>query len=178
MKLNKHYSVRGLQETDLDGPYPSWFEDEEVCAYNSHGKFHKTREHLREFIRRINGSEMVVWAICHETDGHIGNVALQSISVINRNAEFAILMGNRRHWGKGVGLLASRAMLAHGFRKLNLHRIYCGTAATNSAMKKLALSLGMKKEGVRKEHLFLNGQWVDVVEFGILRVNFKLNGPK
>ncbi len=61
------------------------------------------------------------------------------------------------------------SVVNHGFKKLNLHRIYCGTAATNKAMNQLALKLGMKEEGIRKEHLFLDGLWVDVVEYGILR---------
>lgn len=172
-KLTEEYFVRGLQESDLEGPYPGWFEDQEVCTYNSHGKFVRTREYFQQFIRRLNGTEMIVWAICHHSDGHLGNVALQNISFVNRNAEFAIIMGDRRHWGKGAGLLASKAILEHGFKKLNLHRIYCGTAASNVAMKKLALNLGMVEEGIRKQHLFLNGNWEDVVEFGILAVNFK-----
>jgi RimJ/RimL family protein N-acetyltransferase len=116
---------------------------------------------------------MIVWAICHVQDGHIGNVALQNISLINQNAEFAIILGDRRHWGKGVGMLAGKAMLEHGFKKLNLHRIYCGTAATNAGMKKLALKLGMKEEGIRRENLFLDGEWVDAIEYGILRSEFK-----
>lgn len=173
MKLNGEYCVRGLCEDDVDGPYPSWFEDQEVCAFSSHGKFVRTKEYFRQFLRNIDGQNMIVWAICHVQHGHIGNVALQNISLINRNAEFAIILGDRRHWGKGVGKLASKAILEHGFLKLNLHRIYCGTAATNSPMRKLAANLGMKEEGVRKEHLFLNGNWVDAVEFGILRADLK-----
>jgi RimJ/RimL family protein N-acetyltransferase len=155
MKLNKEYFVRGLQESDLDGPYPGWFEDQEVCTYNSHGKFVRTREYFQQFIRRLNGTEMIVWAICHHSDGHIGNVALQNISLINQNAEFAILLGDRRHWGKGVGLLAGKAMLQHGLKKLNLHRIYCGTAATNAGMKKLAFKLGMKEESLANQKNFI-----------------------
>lgn len=173
-QLNDTYHVRGLRETDVDGPYPEWFEDQEVCAFNSHGKFIKTRESFRRYVQNLNGCEMIVWAICHAQNGHIGNVSLQNISLINRHAEFAILLGDRRHWGKGIGTLAAKSIMAHGFNKLNLNRIYCGTAATNLAMKKLALDLGMKEEGVRRSHLFLNGSWTDALEFGILSEEFRL----
>jgi RimJ/RimL family protein N-acetyltransferase len=173
MKLSKELFLRGLCEADVEGPYPSWFEDQEVCAFNSHGKFVRTKEYFRQFIRNLDGQSMIVWAICHVQDGHIGNVALQNISLINQNAEFAIILGDRRHWGKGVGLLAGKAMLEHGFKKMNLHRIYCGTAATNAGMKKLALKLGMKEEGIRRDNLFLDGEWVDAIEYGILRPEFK-----
>ena len=50
-----------------------------------------------------------------------------------------------------------------------LSQIFCGTAATNLGMQKLALSLGFCEEGRRKAHLYLEGQWVDVIEFGLLR---------
>ena len=156
----------------LNGPYPSWFQDQEVCRYNSHGKFFKSKAQFRQFINSLGGEDRVVWAVCHVTDGHIGNISLQQISSINRTAEFAIILGDRRHWGRGVGLLAGRALLQHGFQKLNLERIHCATAATNEGMKKLAIAMGMTLEGTRRSHLFLDGSRVDVLEYGILRGEF------
>lgn len=166
------YYVRGLRESDLAGPYPSWFEDQEICAYNSHGKFPKTATWFREFYDSIDREDHVVWAVCHRVDGHIGNISLQGLSFINRNAEFAVLIGDRRHWQKSVGLAAGRVLLRHGFLKLNLDRIYCGTAATNVGMQRLALSLGMVEEGRRRKHVFLSGERVDTIDYGILREEF------
>jgi [ribosomal protein S5]-alanine N-acetyltransferase len=168
-QLNAQYFVRPLDEMDLNGPYPSWFEDQEVCRFNSHGKFFKTKASFREYVGALDREDRVVWAVCHVDDGHIGNISLQGMSFINRTAEFAILMGDKRRWRRGVALLAGRALLQHGFDKLNLERIYCGTAATNEGMKKLAAGLGMTLEGTRRKHLFLEGIRVDVLEYGILR---------
>ncbi|SDH62423.1 GNAT family N-acetyltransferase [Propionivibrio dicarboxylicus] len=172
-RIGEAYFVRPLRESDLDGPYLSWFEDQQVCRYNSHGKYPRTREYFRAFYDSLNEPEHIVWAICHDGDGHIGNISLQGISVINRHAEFAILLGDRRHWGCQVGKLAGMQLLRHGFDKLNLERIYCGTAETNIGMRKLALSLGMQEEGRRRAHLWLEGAWVDMLEYGILRSEFK-----
>lgn len=171
-QLSKEYFVRPLAEDDIDGPYPGWFEDQEVCRYNAHGKFFKTKAQFREYAATSNQEDRIVWAVCHVTDGHVGNISLQNISLINRTAEFAIILGDKRHRGRGLGLLAGRALLRHGFQKLNLERVYCGTAATNEGMKKLAVALGMTLEGTRRRHLFLEGSRVDVVEYGILRDEF------
>lgn len=171
--LSNDYYVRPLAEGDLDGPYPGWFEDQEVCRYNSHGKFFKNKSYFREYLNELNREDRIVWAICHIEDGHVGNASLQNISQINRTAEFAIILGDRRHWGKGVGLLAGRKLLEHGFNKLNLDRIYCGTAAINEGMKKLADAMGMSLEGNRRQHLFLEGCRVDMLEYGILRSEFE-----
>ena len=168
-QLNGEYFVRPMQELDLAGPYISWFEDQDACRYNAHGKFFKTAAYFRSFYESLDSEDQMVWAICHNTDGHIGNISLQGISSINRNAEFAILLGDKRHWGKGVAKMAGRKLIQHGFDKLNLERIYCGTAANNEAMKRLALTLGMVQEGCRRSHLYLDGCWVDVVEYGLLK---------
>lgn len=176
--LSNDYYVRALQESDLAGPYTSWFEDQEVCKYNSHGKFAKTEDYFRSFFNSFNTEDHVIWAICHTTDGHIGNISLQGLSFINRNAEFAILMGDRRHWHRGVALEAGRILFQHGFTKLNLERIYCGTAATNTGMRKLAERLGMIQEGCRRNHLFLDGEWVDMLEYGILKKDFPAGVPE
>jgi len=102
-QLKNDYFLRMLNEKDLDGAYSSWFEDQEVCRYNSHGKFFKTQEYFRAFISNLNSDNCVVWAICHKLDGHIGNISLQEVSFINRNAEFAIILGEKKTLGKGSG---------------------------------------------------------------------------
>ena len=117
-----------------------------MCRYNSHGKFFKTSEYFRDFLRFLNQEVSIVWAICHISDGQIGNISLQEISAIDRTADFAILLGNKSHWGKGVARLAGRKLLEHDFLKLNPERINCGTAATNDGIKKLAAKLGMRLE--------------------------------
>lgn len=175
-RLSDQYHLRDLRAGDLEGAYPSWFEDQEVCRYNSHGKFFPSRAELASYIEGCRGGDRVVMAICHEVDGHVGNVSLQGISSIDRSAEFAILLGDRRHWQRGLGELAARAILGHGFLKLGLERVHCGTAATNEGMQRLALKLGMSLEGRRRSQLFLDGERVDVLEYGILRSEFQ-SGP-
>jgi [ribosomal protein S5]-alanine N-acetyltransferase len=171
--LGRDYFVRPLCPADLNGPYSKWFEDQDICRYNSHGKFFKTREYFEAYVKDSNCEDRLVWAVCHGQDGHIGNISLQQMSFINRTAEFAIILGDKRHHGRGVGVLAGRKLLEHGFSKLNLERVYCGLAATNEAMKKLAVALGMKHEGTRRLHLFLDGARVDMLEYGILRSEFQ-----
>lgn len=178
-KLPDGYFVRALYASDLAGPYPHWFEDQEVCKFNSHGKLAKNTDWFKSYYESANRDDRVIWAICHRDDGHIGNISLQDMSCVNRNAEFAILIGDRRHWGKSVGHNAGLALLRHGFMKMNLERIYCGTAASNIGMQRLARGLGMVEEGCRRKHLFLEGQYVDVLEYGILRSEFLTqNGNK
>jgi RimJ/RimL family protein N-acetyltransferase len=168
-KLDEQYYVRTLHPNDILGPYPNWFQDQITTQFNSHGKFTKTIDFFENYINQVNNENQLVWAICHHDDGHIGNISLQLINFLNRNADFSILIGEKNHWGKGLAFKASKIMLQHGFYKLNLKRIYCSTSDSNISMKKLALKLGMSEEGRCRSHIYLNGNWVDMIRYGILR---------
>lgn len=167
-------SLRPLIEADADGPYVTWFNDAEVCRGNSHHVFPYTREQALSYIRQsTQGREMLVLAIVLKGDQrHIGNIALQGIHSLNRSAEFAIVIGDKSTWGQGYGHEAAALLFEHAFKTLNLHRIACGTFADNAGMIKLAAALGMKQEGVRRQAVFKDGRYQDVVEYGLLREEF------
>lgn len=161
---------RPIELRDAKGDYPVWLNDPDVCRYNSHGDSLYTREMAEAYISSVsNNPAYAVFAIClKENDHHIGNIALQQISQKNQSAEFAILLGNPSTYGKGIGYEAAKLLMEYGFMTLKLHRLYCGTHTQNSGMRNLALKLGMKLEGVRRDAIFKNNQFADIVEYGIL----------
>lgn len=167
----KNVALRGLQESDLEGDYVEWLNDPEVCKYNSHGKFPYLKEQAQKYIQStINSKNILVLAMVDKkTKKHIGNIALQSINWIDRSAEYAILLGDKKSWGKGFSKEASDLLLKHGFLQLGLNRIYCGTSEKNKAMQALAKFMKMKKEGVRRKAIFKEGQFLDVYEYGVLK---------
>ena len=166
--------LRALSKQDLTDTYLQWLNDEEVCRSNSHAIFPNTEEKMLQFYEnQQNNMSQVVLAVIHKADNvHLGNVSLQSINWISRNAEFAILMGNKNYWGKGYGEEAAQLIVNYGFKRLNLHRIHCGTLANNEGMKKLAGRLKMKQEGIRREAIYKDGAYVDVIEFGVLKSEY------
>jgi len=177
MELNKDIFLSGetivlrlLNENDITGNYAHWLNDPEITTYNSHGRFPMTIDKLRDFVKSAYTSNTsLVLAVCDKQTGiHIGNISLQAISWVDRSAEIAFLLGEKNYWGKGVMQEAGKLMIEHGFGALNLHRIHCGTSSDNVGMQKLAEKLGMQKEGVRKDAIFKNGKYYDIVEYGII----------
>lgn len=166
----KQIYLRPLALSDADGKYPSWLNDPEVCRYNSHGDTWYTKEMAHAYIKSVqNNPTHKVFAICLiDNDRHVGNIALQQISSKNSNAELAILIGEPDMYGKGIGYEAGTLLIRYAFNSLNLHRIYCGTHAKNIAMQTLALKLGMREEGRRTEALFKDGNFFDVIEYGLI----------
>lgn len=168
--------LRPLELGDLDGAYVSWLNDPEVNAHNSHHVFPYNVAQAKGYIESVSGDKnnLVLAIVAKDSGKHIGNISLQRIDYISRNAEYAILLGDKDYWGKGVASEASRLIIEHGFKALNLHRIYCGTSSTNVAMQKLAAKLGMQQEGVRREAHFKNGEFADIIEHGILASEWRI----
>lgn len=106
---------------------------------------------------------------------YIGNVNLTSIHAINRSAEFSILIGSPQDRGKGIGREATHYMLRHAFEDRGLHRIYLSVLQENTAALKLYEKIGFKKEGVKRQDIFKNGQFHDVVIMAMLQSEFSLD---
>lgn len=163
------YGLRPISLIDIDGPYQDWLNDPEITAYNAHGRFPKTKEDLTSYITSANTNTQLVFAIDDKELGlHIGNISLQSINWIDRNAEIAFLLGDKNYWNKGVMFDAGKCLINHAFNCLNLHRVHCGTSSDNLGMQKLAVKLGMKEEGRRSEALYKKGKFFDIIEYGII----------
>ncbi len=163
-------TMRQLTNIDIDGNYSRWLNDPNIIRHNSHGRFPITVEKLRKFMDDVQQSQnaLVLAIVDIESNTHIGNISLQAINWIDRNTEIAFLLGESSFHGKGIMQEAGKLLIDHAFKSLNLHRVYCGTSSSNIGMQKLALKLGMVQEGIRKEAIFNNGIYHDVIEFGIL----------
>jgi ribosomal-protein-alanine N-acetyltransferase len=165
-----NYYLRTLTLRDVEGNYRNWLNDRDVVRYNSHGRFPQTPETLRKFVRSTfqNTSQLILAVVDRKSGSHIGNISLQQINWVDRNAEIAFLLGEISHRGTGAMQEVGSRLIEHAFRQLNLHRVYCGTSSENLAMLKLAVKLGMNQEGVRREAIFNNGTYFDIIEFGII----------
>jgi RimJ/RimL family protein N-acetyltransferase len=166
--------LRELRESDAQGAYPSWFNDEEVCRANSHHVFPYSQVQALQYIRENQGTDrrLVLAIIRREDAAHIGNIALDCLNHINRSAELTIIIGDKTAWGKGYGKEAARLLCDHGFQVLNLNRIAAGTFESNIAFRRVAEHLGMVEEGRRRQGAYKLGRYVDVIEFGVLRTEY------
>jgi ribosomal-protein-alanine N-acetyltransferase len=166
--------LRALVEEDAQGPYPTWFNDPEVCRGNSHHVLPYGRAAALDYIRHVNQARdsLVLAIVTRDGDRHVGNIALQGIHPVYHSAELSIVIGDRSVWGTGVGTEAAHLLCDHGFSAMNLYRIGCGTFDDNVAMRRLAAALGMREEGRRRQAAFKQGRWVDVVEYGVLAAEY------
>ncbi len=90
----------------------------------------------------------------------------------NKKAELGYWLG-KKHWGKGYVTQAVKLILNFGFNKLKLHKIYARLLAENIGSRKVLEKAGFKFEGTFKEHEYRHKRWHDVLNYGILRKDYK-----
>ncbi len=171
---NEIVTLRPLTVEDLNGGYPHWFDSEEVCRGNNHHRFPLTLRQLEAYIENANSdrSQLVLAIVDRITGIHVGNIALSGIDWINRSAELTIVIGEHNQWHKGYGYSACRLVVEHAFKSLQLHRIGMGTFSSNIGMQKIGEKLGFKREGIRRQAAFKNAQYIDIIEYGLLREEY------
>lgn len=172
--MGERVYLRPLTLEDLVGNYMFWLNDPDVNRQNSHHIFPYSRDNLESYIKNayIIKDQLPLAIIDKQEDKHIGNITLSDIDYINRRSDWGIIIGERDYWNKGFSKEASFLLLNHAFDSLNLHRIYSGTTVENIGGQKLMESMGMIKEGIRREHIYKNGKYIDIVEYGVLRREF------
>lgn len=167
--------LRPLERDDLNARYLSWLNDPEVTRYLEVGTFPTTVRDLEKFYDEVTGSRnQVILAVVDKKSGqHIGNVKLGPIHWIHRCATFGIMLGDKKFWGKGTGLEATRLMVEYGFDRLNLRRIDLGVFADHNAAVRCYEKAGFKVEGRMRESLFRDGKYIDRLWMALLRSEYK-----
>ncbi|KAK5125393.1 hypothetical protein LTR85_000502 [Meristemomyces frigidus] len=105
----------------------------------------------------------------------IGTIALTKAEANqsqHRNGSIGINL-LRAHQGQGYGSEAIRWALRWGFRYGNLHRIEIGAFGWNQGAIRLYKRLGFVPEGCKREHLWYDGKYWDLVELGMLESEWR-----
>lgn len=109
-----------------------------------------------------------VFALRHKDSGNLaGYSQLYDIDLINRNASYGILIGDREAWGKGLGKQVVRAVTDFAFNDLGLRKVHLQTPADNERAKRVYQALGFVLEGTLRDHYFRSGKYVDLLCYSL-----------
>jgi RimJ/RimL family protein N-acetyltransferase len=160
--------LRPLEMGDA-GRYRRWINDPDVRV--PLGRFlplSEKEEH--ELIEHAGAKPDTVRlaVVLKDGDRHIGGVGLQEIRWKDRAAMFGVLIGEEDCRGHGYGSEATRLMLRYAFETLNLNRVELCVYAFNAAAIRAYEKAGFVREGVRRDHVFIDGRYVDDVVYAVL----------
>lgn len=111
--------------------------------------------------------------IVYESSTKIGMIGLSNIDNRNRNAKLLRFVLDEEFRGKGYGREALRLLLDYAFNHLNLHSVYLDTFKHNVRIINFYKKAGFKQEGIKRQHIYKDGKYNDLVCMRVLKDEFK-----
>lgn len=178
MLYGERVRLRAIERTDLP-TFVRWFNDPDVRQFLLMSEPMSMAMEERWFENRLSRTDDYLFGIeAHVGDAwvHIGNNGLHRVEWKNRLATFGIALGEKAYWGQGYGTDATRTILRYAFGELNLHRVELDVYDFNPRGIRCYEKAGFRHEGVRREAIFRNGQYHDVLTMSVLQHEFTLAG--
>lgn len=167
-----------LRETNEDDALAlfTYYRNPEMMQYisfNTHQSTEDTLGFLRWMANAFLQKDSVRWGIQLKATGElIGTGGLHFWKRELRLAEVGYHIG-RPHWGMGYATETLRALVAFGFEHMNLNRIEGRHNAGNNASGRVMGKVGFQREGVLRQREIKDGTFVDVVQFSLLREEYR-----
>ena len=126
--------------------------------------------HLQYVIDAGEEDELFEWHI-YAGDNLCGAIRLNKIEMGNHKASIAYYIGENCQ-GQGMASSSVRAVIGYCFKELGFNRIELQCTSTNLASQQVAKRLGFTWEGMLRQAELLDGAYVDLYVYGLLREDF------
>lgn len=130
-----------------------------------------------EFISSINKAQedgkIVIYAMTKKDDTSLIGIINLSIQKSYDRAELGYWVG-KPFWGKGYGTEAAKALIQYGFEELNLNKIFAASFTKNPGSWRIMEKVGLKHEGVLRQHVKKWDEYIDLTYYGLLREEYFL----
>lgn len=100
----------------------------------------------------------------------IGSISLQ-LNPSFKRAELGYWLG-RDYWGQGYCTEAATEVVKFAFVQLDYHRVYAQHLSHNPASGRVMRKIGMSYEGRLRDHIYRDGRYYDMLQFGVLKKEF------
>ncbi len=146
-----------------------WINDPKVREFIT-ATLPKTEEQEEEWLKNLSSNDNnIVFAIETTEGALIGLMGIHQINWKDRVCTTGALIGEKEYWGKGYGTDAKMALLDYIFNTLNLRKVCSSVYAYNKRSLQYSLHCGYKIEGMRREHIYKDGKYWNLIEFGIFK---------
>jgi len=162
-------TVSTFTQNLITAKYVSWLNDPLVVRYSEQRHTIHTLDSCQEYFDAIKISNNHFLAIFSKDSelGHIGNITA-TVDKANSTVDLSILIGDKRAWGKALGLKAWLGVQNYFLNELNFRMVTAGTMAENKAMLSVMKKSGMQVNCTRPGLMIWEGQEVDMVYASII----------
>jgi len=116
----------------------------------------------------------ILFAVLEEGSGRfIGTVRLSHINWVTQTAEIGVMLGDSHSRGKRYGSEMVELIVGYAFDQLNIRKLVAGSHAANKASLGCFLRLGFQKEGILREHIYIDGEYIDYVNLALFKRDYQ-----
>jgi len=155
--------------------YAKW-DNDQVTRHYARNIFPIMPEAFKKWIEeeKTGTPSELHFEIYHKADKKIiGYVGFNHINWADRYTNIGMIIGEPEYRGKDLGTEAAALIIEYGFNELNMFKIGCGMFEVNVGSWKVAEKLGMRRELVYKEQVWVDGKYIDEYEYCIFHDEWK-----
>ena len=166
--------LRTLRDTDFDDLFEMATHPDVYRYIRPPMTAEQTRDHIQERMPPWFFEDMKWYSLAvhlKEETRVMGEVVFRYESRDCRRME----IGYRFHpeyQGKGYAYEAVKVVADELFEVFKIHKMAAYCIRENQPSRRLLEKMGMKEEGVKRDQQLLNGQWFDLVVYGVLEHEF------
>ncbi len=145
----------------------------EHTHWYTHEKLIESMVFINSVMQDYDMGDVAPWAIVHKADRKlIGTGGFNQWNTRQKRAEIGYAIA-RPYWGQGYTTEAVKAMIAFGFRRMQLCRIQTRCLTANVASARVMEKAGMHFEGVLRQYAQVKGKQVDLKLYAIVKADFE-----
>jgi RimJ/RimL family protein N-acetyltransferase len=120
----------------------------------------------REYVESVGEDEGTQFLV-RAAGERVGTIGLHDITPTNGNGEVGYFFAPGA-WGNGYATDATRTVTEYAFGERRLHKVYARAFAFNDASQRVLEKVGFEQEGLHRDQVFVDGEYVDVYRYGVL----------
>jgi [ribosomal protein S5]-alanine N-acetyltransferase len=157
--------LRAFRKSDISDTYVSWLNDVEVVKYSNQRFLNHTIESCHRYLDSFSDTDNFYMAIEDKVTKRLCGSITAYIKTNHGTADIGLLIGNKKFWGKGIGLEAWTLMMEFLFKQSNVRKVTGGTLEVNIGMVRIMQKSMMTHEATREDQELLDNKPVNVFYF-------------
>ena len=168
-------TIRKLAESDANDifEYAKNPNVAEFTTWNAHKNIGDSKQFIEFVINEYNIGNPQTWGIVlKETNKLIGTIGFLAWNESINRVDFAYAL-SQNYWNKGLVSEAVKKVIGFGFEELKFNKITAHCVAENVTSEKVMQKIGMKYEGLFKQHEIKNGKLLNIKCYAIMLSEWK-----
>ncbi|GIP43047.1 alanine acetyltransferase [Paenibacillus sp. J45TS6] len=163
--------LRRLDMDDLEEYFS--FSSDPLVSERTLWDRHESTEDTRVFLEKVQRSfvEKIAyrWAVIYKPERRlIGRIGFIHLDEIHSCAEIGYALSSR-YWGKGITTEGLQEVIKYGISHMNINRIEGRCNVDNLSSARVMKKVGMQQEGILREKFQIKGEFVDQIQFAMIR---------